>query len=63
MNSSNNTWKRRLALGALVFGMALMLYMIIFEDEPGGIPLILIALGGGYLVWTSFSKPSDVIDE
>lgn len=63
MNSSNNAWNRRLALGALIFGMTLMLYMIVFEDEPGGIPMILIVLGGGYLVWTSFSKPSDVSDD
>ncbi len=34
----------------LITGVALMVYMITVEDEPGAIPLLLILIGaGGYL--------------
>lgn len=50
MSKSNAGWKRRTAIASVVLGMMLMLYMIIYEDEPGGIPLIMILSGGSYLI-------------
>lgn len=51
MTDSRSSWKKRLAIASVVFGMLLMLYMIVYEDDPGGIPLIMIVLGCGYLFW------------
>ena len=33
-------------------GVLLMIYMITVEDEPGGVPLLLIVLGMGWYVVT-----------
>ncbi len=32
----------------IVIGVVLMIYMIFVEDEPGGIPLLLIVFGIGW---------------
>jgi hypothetical protein len=39
-----------LAILVIVVGVALLIYMINVEDEPGAVPLLLIALGTGWLV-------------
>jgi hypothetical protein len=42
--------QRRIAIGFVIFGLALLLYMILFEDEPGAVPLALI-VGGSVWIW------------
>jgi len=44
---TQQTYKTRslIALIVIVTGVSLMMYMIVVEDEPGGIPLILIVSG------------------
>lgn len=43
---------KRLSILIIVIGVVLMLYMIAVEDEPGGIPLLLIVLGVGLYIIT-----------
>ena len=39
-----------LSILTLLFGIALLIYMVTVEDEPGALPLFLILTGtGGYL--------------
>ena len=40
----------RLALLAVAIGVALMTYMVLVEDEPGAVPLVLIVLGAAWYV-------------
>lgn len=40
--------QKRVAVGIGLFGAALMLYMILVEDEPGALPLGLILVS---IVW------------
>lgn len=35
-----------------VIGITLMMYMVIVEDEPGAIPLLLIVTGSGWYLIT-----------
>lgn len=44
----------QLLLSALTVGLGviLLVYMVIVEDEPGALPLLLIALGGGWHLTT-----------
>lgn len=45
---------RLLSIITVAIGMLLLTYMILVEDEPGAIPLILIILGfGGFLITRS----------
>lgn len=53
MSKTEFGWKGG-AYALMVLGMLLMLYMIIYEDEPGGIPLIMILLGSAYLILRRF---------
>jgi len=47
-----------LSILAIFIGLMLLLYMIVVEDEPGAIPLILIVFGViWYLVTKSRSIP------
>lgn len=39
-----------LSMLVTAIGVALLIYMITVEDEPGAVPLALIALGIGWLV-------------
>jgi len=40
-----------LSILAIITGILLLVYMIVVEDEPGAIPLMLITLGfGGFLI-------------
>lgn len=36
-----------LSLTAALLGAALMVFMIVVEDEPGAVPLALLVVGGG----------------
>lgn len=38
----------RLSVIIIVIGLALMIFMITTEDEPGALPLLLIVLGTGW---------------
>lgn len=40
-----------LAWTILVLGLLLLGFMVVVEGEPGALPLALVALGGGGLVW------------
>lgn len=51
MTRSESRWKKNVALVTVVIGLLLMLFMILFEDEPGAVPLIMMVSGGGYLIW------------
>jgi len=39
---------RNLSVFVLVLGIVLMIFMIVVEDEPGGIPVLLILVGTGW---------------
>lgn len=38
----------------IVFGIALLMGMIVIEDEPGAIPLLLIVIGTGWYFITRY---------
>lgn len=42
--------QRFLSLLIIGIGLVLMIFMMVFEDEPGGIPVLLIACGIGWFV-------------
>jgi|GEM_PF-2986735 len=46
----SNKVQRRTAIGFMIFGSALLLYMILVEDEPGAVPLAMM-VGGGVWLW------------
>ncbi len=37
-----------LSILTMIIGVALLIFMIVVEDEPGAIPLLLIAAGTGW---------------
>ena len=41
-----------LSAAITLVGLLLMIYMIVWEDEPGAVPLLLIAVGIGWFVVT-----------
>jgi hypothetical protein len=43
---------RILSAVTVLFGVVLLVYMIYVEGEPGGIPLLMVALGTGWYVST-----------
>lgn len=43
---------RILSLLTLALGLVLMTYMVIYESEPGAIPLLLIVVGTGWYFMT-----------
>jgi hypothetical protein len=43
---------RILSAVIVLFGVVLLVYMISVEGEPGGIPLLMVALGTGWYVIT-----------
>lgn len=47
---NENNLKIHTLLSALtiIFGFALLIFMIVVEDEPGAIPLLLIVCGAGW---------------
>ena len=38
----------------IVLGLALLIYMVMFESEPGGIPVLMVLVGLGWLVVRKF---------
>jgi len=40
----------------MLLGLLLMIYMIKVEDEPGALPLLLIILGAGGLIFNKINK-------
>lgn len=46
------------ALITIAIGLALMIYMITIEDEPGAIPLLMIIVGA---VWYFFARAKKII--
>jgi hypothetical protein len=47
--------QRTMALSLMGTGLLLLLYMIFVEDEPGGIPLLMIIAGG---IWLFVNRKS-----
>lgn len=43
---------RLVGLALLVLGLAMLVFMVTVEDEPGVLPLALVGLGAGLLVWS-----------
>ncbi len=41
--------QQRLAGVILAIGLVLLSYMVVVEDEPGALPLLLVLVGGGWL--------------
>ncbi len=59
MKKNNNTQK---VIAAIFFflGLLFLIYMILVEDEPGAVPLLMIGFGAGWYVYTRFkSTPKD----
>ncbi|MBU2526507.1 MAG: hypothetical protein KKC03_07900 [Bacteroidetes bacterium] len=54
-NKENLKTQAGLAMLVLSLGIFLLVYMIVVEDEPGAIPLVLILLGVAWLVKIRFS--------
>lgn len=55
MTSEDNAELRihaRLAAATIVIGLALIIMMIVVEDEPGALPLALIVGGAGWYLVT-----------
>lgn len=44
--------QRLLSILTTIIGMALMIFMIVIEDEPGAIPIALIVIGTGWYFTT-----------
>lgn len=42
---------RMLSIFVFIFGIVLLSYMIVVEDEPGAIPLLLMLTGTGGFFW------------
>lgn len=42
----------------IALGFLLLMYMIIVEDEPGAVPLLLIAFGIGWYIISKARTPS-----
>tara|TARA_R110001599_G_scaffold24835_5_gene89429 strand:- start:32094 stop:32282 length:189 start_codon:yes stop_codon:yes gene_type:complete len=48
---------RKASIGVLMIGVALVAFMIIVEDEPGGVPLILVLTGTLWFFFLRFKNP------
>jgi hypothetical protein len=48
VHTENITMQKKLSLATMGLGLALLVYMITVEDEPGALPLAMIVLGS---VW------------
>lgn len=54
-SSKSQQWA---AVGVLMLGFALLVYMIVVEDEPGAVPLAMI-IGGAVWLWRTRSKGAE----
>ena len=48
--SLKNKWSKILSLLTVFLGFVLLIYMIMVEDEPGALPLLLIITGVGWFI-------------
>jgi hypothetical protein len=48
-------WSKMLSVLTILVGIALLIYMITVEDEPGALPLLLITVGIGWFVANQYS--------
>ena len=53
-NILRNALKNLIPKAILGAGVLLLAYMIIVEDEPGAVPLLLIVIGGAWLLIKRF---------
>ncbi len=51
-NSRHLSLQKILSVLIIAVGIILFMYMIYIEDEPGAVPLLLIALGAGWYLMT-----------
>ena len=59
MNTQNNkrpNWIKLFGIISLIIGITLMTLMVIFEDEPGALPLLLILIGISVLIINRLKK-------
>lgn len=47
-----------LSIITTVIGIALLIFMIVVEDEPGALPLALILVGTGWYFYTRYKDRS-----
>jgi hypothetical protein len=57
---SKNTYPKILSILTILIGVALLIYMIKVEDEPGALPLLLIILGIGWFMAIQFQTKKKV---
>jgi hypothetical protein len=51
--------KNRLKLSSvviLILGLVLLVYMVLIEDEPGALPLLLVLIGALGLIYSRFKS-------
>lgn len=58
-NIQKTNWGTLFPLLIIVFGAALLIYMITIEDEPGALPLVLILTGVVFLIINRFKNNSN----
>ncbi len=51
-NIKKHKTQKLLSLLVLLVGIILLVFMIITEDEPGAIPLLLVIFGAGWYLFT-----------
>lgn len=59
MNTQNNkrpNWIKLFGIISLIIGITLLTLMVIFEDEPGALPLLLILIGISVLIINRLKK-------
>lgn len=50
------SWQAYFAFIILLVGILLLTYMIIIEDEPGAVPLLMILTGAGWIARIRYQK-------
>jgi len=53
---SKYSWQLFFSLLTILIGTLLLIYMVTVENEPGGIPLLLIFVGAGWLARIQYLK-------
>lgn len=59
--SKSYTWQTSFSMLTLLIGFLLLFYMITVEDEPGGIPMLLIFVGAGWFARTLNRKRKQIV--
>ena len=55
----NSSLQKYLALSFIFIGLILLAYMIIIEDEPGGVPGLMILVGTIWLIIKKYSSKTN----